>query len=113
MKKTENNSFGSRLRRLRTEKNMTQTMVGQKIGCRHSSVANWEGNTRFPTPDTVKKLAKLFDVSVEYLYGTTTFRNEINAPKEYGMDFSQLNSLGREKIKEYFDMLVCFDKYTK
>lgn len=65
-----------RLKELRKEKKLSQTCLGRKIGCGHSSIANYESGRNRPTIKKILGLLKVFDVSIEYLIGFTCIKNE-------------------------------------
>lgn len=62
-------TFGERLRELRTDKGLTQKELGEKIGYAQSTVVYWENNENEPTVTAIKKLCKFFGVSADFLIG--------------------------------------------
>lgn len=62
------------LRNLRKDYNYTQEQLGKIIGVSAGSIGLYEQNRREPDNDTMKKIAKVFNVSIDYLLG---FENEI------------------------------------
>ena len=60
-------SIGERIKYLRTNKGLTQTELGDKFGVTKTAVSNQEKNFREPNIETIDKLSKIFNVSVEYL----------------------------------------------
>ena len=67
--------MGEKLKTLRHEKNSTQKQVADRIGLAISAVSSYESGTRFPSYDTLIKLARIFHVSTDYLFGMTNTRN--------------------------------------
>lgn len=67
--------FGERLRDLRNEKHLTQDDLGEKLGVSPKTIGTWERGTREPPMKTINTLAKLFDVSTDYLLGRTNKRH--------------------------------------
>lgn len=63
--------FGKRISELRTEKSMTQTELAKKIGISRSALALYETEKREPNIEILIKLAKCFDVQVDYIIGNT------------------------------------------
>lgn len=74
------NQIPERLKELRDSRKWSKTYVANKIGKTLSTYANWEYGTREPDANTLIKLAKLYNVSVGYLLGTT--ENPIETTKE-------------------------------
>lgn len=64
-----------KLRSLRIEKNLTQKQVADRIGLAISAVSSYESGSRYPTYDTLIKLARMFHVSTDYLLGIADKRN--------------------------------------
>ncbi len=61
--------FSERLKELRTERGLLQSQLGEIMGVRQVTVCTWENGTRQPDFETLKKIAKYFDVSTDYLLG--------------------------------------------
>lgn len=68
-------NMGEKLRTLRIEKNLTQKQVADRIGLAISAVSSYESGSRYPTYDTLIKLARMFHVSTDYLLGIADKRN--------------------------------------
>lgn len=68
-------NMGEKLRSLRIEKNLTQKQVADRIGLAISAVSSYESGSRYPTYDTLIKLARIFHVSTDYLLGIADKRN--------------------------------------
>lgn len=68
-------NMGEKLRSLRIEKNLTQKQVADRIGLAISAVSSYESCSRYPTYDTLIKLARMFHVSTDYLLGIADKRN--------------------------------------
>ena len=56
-----------KLLELRKVKKMTQQQVADALGVSRQAYANYETGSRKPDPETLKNLANLFDVSVDYI----------------------------------------------
>lgn len=61
--------IGERLRKLRKAKGMTQEQVAAHLNAAKSTVSQYENNVNEPDLQTLVKLADLFGVSVDYLFG--------------------------------------------
>ena len=68
--------LGDRIKELRKKKNLTMKQLGEKLNLAESTISLYESNKREPDSITIAKLAKLFDVSVDYLLGVDEFINE-------------------------------------
>lgn len=58
-----------RIKKLREQKNMTQTILAKKLGITRSSVNAWEMGISVPSTQYIVELANIFDVSTDYLLG--------------------------------------------
>lgn len=63
------NNFAKNLKELRAEVNLTQAALAEKMGVSQRAVSNWELGARQPDYDMLIKIAKYFEVSVDYLLG--------------------------------------------
>lgn len=61
---------GDRLKKLRTEKSLTQKEVSEVIGVSKSSICYYEKNKRTPSIENIIDFIHLFGVSADYLIGT-------------------------------------------
>ena len=73
------NRFGEILRNLRTEKNLSQQQLAQKLYVNRSSVANWETGRRIPDLILLTRLAQILNVEVSVL---TNAMEDEDAPPE-------------------------------
>lgn len=60
-------SLGFRLKREREKRGWSQKYVAKKIGITNTVLSNYERDYRDPDTDTLRKLAELYEVSVDYL----------------------------------------------
>ena len=63
----------NRIRKLRTQRKMTQLEVGQALGVGNTAVSMYEcGNRKFDD-ENIRILCKLFNCSADYLLGMTNY----------------------------------------
>ncbi len=65
--------FANRLKELRKSENMSQTQLAKIIGIAQSNVSDWENDVSRPEYENLIKIAKIFDVSTDYLLGLTDY----------------------------------------
>lgn len=65
--KSESMKLGRNLKRIRTEKGLTQGDIVRALGFSRSFVSNIENGKTNPTLDTITKLAKAIGVSTDEL----------------------------------------------
>ena len=71
------------LKKERTIRKLSQESVASFLGITQQAYANYERGARKPDPDTLVKLADLFNVSVDYLLGR---EQKKEAPSPIDMD---------------------------
>ena len=70
--------FGQRISLLLNENNMTQTQLAKKLGITEATVSRYISGLRFPYIEIAIDMSKIFKVSIEYLFGLTDERENIN-----------------------------------
>ena len=73
--------FGNRLKTLRLRENMSQTQLAQKLDLTKSVISAYETGIRLPSYDVLIHIAKIFNVTTDYLLGVE---------KKYEIDLSGL-----------------------
>ncbi len=63
---------GKRLRLLRVEKDLTQEELGKILGVGKTTISQYENETRKPDAEMLRRIARFFNVSVDYLLGLTS-----------------------------------------
>lgn len=61
--------FRERLTRARTERKLTKTALGRRVGVTHVSIFEFESGRKVPSVDTLIALAQALDVSLDWLCG--------------------------------------------
>ena len=65
-----------KIKELREEYSLTQKELADKISNVQRNVSNWENGTSEPDCETIVKLADLFDVSLDELFGRDKYNKE-------------------------------------
>jgi transcriptional regulator with XRE-family HTH domain len=96
------------IRKLRTEKGLTQKELGVILNVSARSVGFYESGERDPDTVTLKKLADYFGVSIDYILGRSeenvmTFSSE---PKTQAFHLSEdVSELSLEEIEQIDDYI--------
>lgn len=85
-----------RIKELRKQQKISQKSLADKLGVSISTVSGYENGQRTPPVETVKKMAAIFHVSVDYLVGATD-----NADVYPGPDTHLIGEDERRFVKEY------------
>ena len=85
--------FGNTLKTLRIKENMTQAQLAQKLGLTKSVISAYETGLRLPSYDILIHIAKIYNVSTDYLLGIER-KQEID-----------LSGLSSEEIDALFNLI--------
>ncbi len=96
-----------RLKECRQRANMTQQYVALTLGIKPPSVSNWESGKTRPAIDNLIELAKLYNVTTDYLLGVSDNPATIESIAKESRDeillksFHSLSEDGKKEILEY------------
>jgi transcriptional regulator with XRE-family HTH domain len=62
-------NFGDRITSLRKQKDISQTDLAKAVGVSREIIGRYERNDALPSIEVAKKIAGVFDVSLDYLVG--------------------------------------------
>ena len=99
-----NDSFSLRLKNLRAESKISQSALGQMIGISQQTVAKWEKGLATPNPETVGKLAQIFDVSADFLLGISDRKSNESEDIKFalwGGDADEISDEMLEDVRRY------------
>lgn len=82
--------FGERMKQLRLLKKLTQEELAKKLNLSKSNISKYEANTVEPNLHTLRAIAELFDVSIDYLVGKT---DEQSNKKEHPSSLAEINRI--------------------
>ena len=92
-------TFGDRLRKLRTERNLHQSELGEILELSPSAIGSYERNLREPSYFHLRKIADLFSVSVDYLLCRTEERLTVT-------DYCKLDSFTLSGLLERYTVTM-------
>lgn len=82
--------LSNRLSQLRDEKGWTKTYVAQRLNLKNlGTYANYEYGTRQPDNDLLIEIARLYDVSTDYLLGNTDKRHYYDLSNKESTDIAE------------------------
>ena len=88
--------FGTKLRTLIEENNITQKELATQLNIAPSTVSSYVQNTREPDFTTLKAIASLFGVSTDYLLGCKTSKSQSQLEDELLHIFRSLTDEQKE-----------------
>lgn len=97
--------FADRLKELRHEYNLQQKDVANKLNYGYTAISNYETGKNEPSINDLKKIAELFNVSIDYLVGFSDIKNPyqielINkvTPKTYNKIHKTILSMNKNEF---------------
>ena len=78
-------TIGQRIKELRLAHNMTGYELGLKLNITRNAVSQWETNKRVPTSTMLTHIAKLFNVTTDYLLGRDPIPNDLKSEINYAI----------------------------
>lgn len=108
--------FGNRLKELRIEKSLTQAQLAKFLNISPSSIGMYEKNRRIPDTETLKRFAKYFNVSVDYLIGKSNIKEsaeDILKDKNNTIALHNANGIDEELPDEAKKEIENFIEYVK
>ena len=100
-------SLGERLKQARKQRKLTQPDVARLTGINYKTLSNWETDFYRPNVDELKKLALLYNVSIDFL-----MEMPYNNKNKLSPIFTLINEIITEKSTE-FDRLLPDDTDAK
>ncbi len=92
---------------------MSQKVLAEKLFVSQQAVAKWENpsSKASPNPDTLMRIADLFDVSVDYLLGKTDQKNSPAPDRASEEELQKLRELVKELSPQQQEELYRYGKY--
>jgi transcriptional regulator with XRE-family HTH domain len=105
--------FGQRLKALRLEKGMTQQQLADVLEIEKSNISRFESGKQSPSSENKVKMAKLFNVSVDYMLGlsehkTLNHDKSEKISKEAADLMEKINKLPPEKRQAIMNLIDNF-----
>ena len=98
--------IGSRLRKERLDRNITQKQLADMIGVSKASISSYEKNQRTPTLDVFEKMIDVLNMDPSYLLG-----RELGVVSEIDTDYGV--SLSKDDIVLLKELKANSDLYLK
>ncbi|MEN3134785.1 helix-turn-helix domain-containing protein [Bacillus albus] len=102
--------FGTRLHTLRKERKLRQEDMAKQLGIARTTYAMYEQGNREPDYNTLIKLATFFEVSIDYLLGTTEIRQITDVPDpelhQWFEDIKNATPQKREELKKFWEFII-------
>ncbi len=93
--------LGEKIKKARKECGLSQEQLAEKMSLSRSAIAKWEAGNGLPDVDNLKTLARLLNVSVDYLLDDTGEVDEVVLRESY-----QLSDFGTGSKKKKKDRVI-------
>ncbi|HHT15395.1 MAG TPA: helix-turn-helix domain-containing protein [Clostridiales bacterium] len=93
--------LGEKIKKARKECGLSQEQLAEKMSLSRSAIAKWEAGNGLPDVDNLKALARLLNVSVDYLLDDTGEVDEVVLRESY-----QLSDFGTGSKKQKKDRVI-------
>ena len=102
------NTFGNELRKLRTERGMTQVELAAALDISRSAVGMYEHGERQPEFELLEKIADFFQVDMNTVFGKTDTElyTEVYMTRELANYFNVMNDEQKERLLHYARYLI-------
>lgn len=90
-------NVANRLKELRHQNNLTQGQVAEKLNIPYQQYQKWENDYQKPQLDSLKKLSRVFGVSISYLVCETNVRSIFELEKI----FEELSESEQNQVIKY------------
>src|SRR5690606_32375748 len=97
-------SFGKRLSELRKKRGLSQEEVANMIGTKGPAIGRYEREIAKPTIEVATRLAKILEVSLDYLVGNSDVELDKNLIKK----IVAIQNLSEEDQKHLFALMDAF-----
>ncbi|NLN48990.1 MAG: helix-turn-helix transcriptional regulator [Clostridiales bacterium] len=111
--------FSFRLKQLREKAGWTQEELAAKLNLTQSTIAYYENDRKKPTLENAKIIARLFNISLDFLIGFTDNINDVALKEEYNNysiscdileDIRKLSPQGKKDLENFIELLKLRDK---
>ena len=86
------------VKELRVKENITQAELAEKLNCNRQKIADWERGKTTPAADDIILLAKIFNVSADYLLGISKVKTN-DRDVRFFCEYTGLDEESVQKLK--------------
>jgi len=101
---TKDNAFGKRLQQIRKQKGLTQEKLAELAGVHEKHISKLELGTYKPSFDTLSKILKVLDISIEEA-GLDTVKVSAHDNPFFIKSMQILNNATEQELELYYGLL--------
>lgn len=112
-------TLGERIRRLRHERDWSQTQLAQKLGVHQKQISGYERDVHTPSTEVLIRIAELFDVSLDFLAfddRPDTLASSLIADRELIEKLAAIDRLSehdKETVKAVLDTFILKNRFQR
>ena len=107
--------LGKQIAMLRKRNNITQAELAEKLSLSYQAISQWEHSNTYPDITILPEIAKIFNVSIDYLFGITSSNynedNNIVLPHEVNDDTLYIVVSKGNKVVSRQELQSILDKH--
>ncbi|MES1053718.1 helix-turn-helix transcriptional regulator [Bacillus thuringiensis] len=104
-------SIGARIKKLRKQRKWTQQTLGERVGASSRVIGYYESEERFPSHDTISKLADVFEVTTDFLLGRSDKPElDVKAYTKFNEIMERLDKLPEDKQEIVLQQMLAITK---
>lgn len=96
----------NRIKEIRLVNNMKQSDLADKLNVTQATVSGWESGRRTPDLETVRRIAELFDCSIDELLGNEKAPTVEQNGERSMLDITALSPENRDRLEDYLHLLL-------
>lgn len=96
----------NRIKEIRLVNNMKQSDLADKLNVTQATVSGWESGRRTPDLETVRRIAELFDCSIDELLGNEKAPTVEQNGERSVLDITDLSPENRDRLEDYLHLLL-------
>lgn len=96
----------NRIKEIRLVNNMKQADLADKLNVTQATVSGWESGRRTPDLETVRRIAELFDCSIDELLGNGKAPTVEQNGERSMLDITALSPENRDRLEDYLHLLL-------
>lgn len=93
-------TLGANIANYRKKLGLTQDALAQKLGVTNQAVSKWELDQACPDITLLPKLADLFHITIDELFGRKAADNQFEFEKVFGISLEELEKRGNQKKRQ-------------
>lgn len=96
----------NRIKEIRLVNNMKQSDLADRLNVTQATVSGWESGRRTPDLETVRRIAELFDCSIDELLGNEKAPTVEQNGERSMLDITALSPENRDRLEDYLHLLL-------